>query len=546
MATTGFFQLQFKKKKKKKKKKFFLKFSILIAGFVFCNWVFVMSTPLGGYVMASNEGEDEEEDFLSEEEVEHVFAPSGVDITLLLQTAANFKLPPPLDIKARYLYFTRYVPTFVGVQFCSWVVEKKFVASQAQAVALGQYLMDQRYIVAASGRNRAVFQNGWVLYRFAVAEEPELFHVLHTKERNALRKGKARHVKEQHTWLDLPVASFTVALGTSGVAGLWATMARDWPGYGLQIVAYVLALIAAVIWILCTVLYVGKILFRRKKFLGEWNSPIAMNLFPVWSMTILSLANTAVYVDLTLSEVLWWMGTPVQLLLALVIATRWMLNPRQLSEMTPHMFLPVVGLALIPIAGGPVGFSEIGYLFFGVSFIFWIVLFTLLWHRLFFLGSLPPKLVPSMFLAIAPPSLMGLAYYSLAGELGAPGRILYGAALFFLLLLFCFRLSLTSTPFSMAWWGYTFPFAAFCSFTARYHQALSLASTGGVGSIPAFVLLILTAVLANFAWVSVSVFTVVYIIRRRLFFPTGKCLLFLFRFNTHFHTGSRHYGALQR
>ncbi len=97
-----------------------------------------------------------------------------------------------------------------------------------------------------------------------------------------------------------------------------------------------------------------------------------MNMYPVWSMTLLSLAVTCLSVNSLLAEALWWVGTPVQLLFALVISTRWMLRTRQLQEMTPHMFLPVVGLSLVPIAGGPLRFLELGYLFFGVSFIFWI------------------------------------------------------------------------------------------------------------------------------------------------------------------------------
>jgi tellurite resistance protein TehA-like permease len=97
-----------------------------------------------------------------------------------------------------------------------------------------------------------------------------------------------------------------------------------------------------------------------------------MNLFPVISMTLLALAVVTLSVNSLIAEALWWVGTPMQLLLALIISTRWMLRSRSLQEMTPHMFLPVVGLSLVPIAGAPLRLGEIGYLFFGVSFIFWI------------------------------------------------------------------------------------------------------------------------------------------------------------------------------
>jgi len=240
-------------------------------------------------------------------------------------------------------------------------------------------------------------------------------------------------------------------------------------------------------------------------------------------MTLLALAVVALSVNSLLAEALWWIGTPMQLLLALIIATRWMLRSRSLQEMTPHMFLPVVGLSLVPIAGAPLRLEEIGNLFFGVSFIFWIVLFTILFHRLFFVGKLPPKMVPAIFLAIAPPSLIGLAYYGLNGSsLGQVGRMIYGMSTFFIVLLFFFRIMLTSVPFSMAWWAYTFPFATYGALTVRYHQALSVGITDVIGFIPTFVLVVLVAALVNFTWLSVFVFTLVYVIRRRLFVPWGS------------------------
>lgn len=90
--------------------------------------------------------------------------------------------------------------------------------------------------------------------------------------------------------------------------------------------------------------------------------------------------------------------------------SQWVMRPRELAVMTPHMFLPVVGLALIPIGGASLGFKPLGTLLFGVSMVFWVMLFTMMLQRLFFLGVLPCKLVPSMFISVAPPCLVGVAY----------------------------------------------------------------------------------------------------------------------------------------
>ncbi len=141
------------------------------------------------------------------------------------------------------------------------------------------------------------------------------------------------------------------------------------------------------------------------------------------------------------------------------------------------MFLPVVGLALIPISGGALGFATLGTLYWGMAFLFWVILFTQLMQRLFFLGVLPPKMVPSMFISVAPPCLLGLAYV----EINPPGfstllpTALYGVAFFFVLLMLVIRARLVSIPVSTSWWAYVFPLANFAIFTNWFHKSLSTA-----------------------------------------------------------------------
>ncbi len=100
--------------------------------------------------------------------------------------------------------------------------------------------------------------------------------------------------------------------------------------------------------------------------------------------------------------------------------------------------------------------------------------------------------------------------------------MIYGMSTFFIVLLFFFRLMLTSVPFSMAWWAYTFPFATYGALTVRYHQALSAGMTDLIGFVPTFVLVVLVGALVNLTWLSVFLFTLVYLIRRRLFVPWGS------------------------
>ncbi len=204
-------------------------------------------------------------------------------------------------------------------------------------------------------------------------------------------------------------------------------------------------------------------------------NPVAMNVFSTISMTMLAISIGCLRIDAVLSAAVWWIATPFQSLLAVLIASQWVMQPRSLQELVPHMFLPVVGLALVPISGVALGFRTIGALYWGTSFVFWVLLFTQLMQRLFFLGVLPPKMVPSMFISVAPPCLVGLAYVEL--NPGADNELLpwalYGVALFFVALMTVIRARLVSIPLSTSWWAYVFPMANFASFTNWFHLSVS-------------------------------------------------------------------------
>lgn len=479
-------------------------------------------------VADEDEVEEEEDETVAEDEgmIEAPFSPAGVDIMAMLKRICESSIKgkgPQLVIKPRYLYFSRYVPNFVGSDFCQFLVDTNITTSLTDAQQVGQFLLDQGYIAVVTGKVKNVFRNDWFLFRFCVAERGDLFSLLDARERHYLHKGRPRH-KVEHSWLEIPISVFTVSLGTAGVAGAWATMGREWTGLNLEVGAFVFGLLSALIWSFGTVCYMLKMIFQWPRFRAEWMNPIAMNVFPAWSMTLLSLSITALSANALLAEAIWWVATPVQFLLALIIATRWVLNTRLLAQMTPHMFLPVVGLALIPIAGTALGFRDIGALFFGVSLVFWIVLFTILMHRIFFVGRLPPKLVPSMFLSIAPPSLIGLAFYGLnSSSMGIFGKGIFGVASFFILLLLAFRFSITSVPFSMSWWAYTFPFASYSSLAIRWHQDISQNfPPTSIGAWPSFIVVVVVFSATILTWLSVFTFTIIYIIRRRLFYPSAS------------------------
>lgn len=87
---------------------------------------------------------------------------------------------------------------------------------------------------------------------------------------------------------------------------------------------------------------------------------------------------------------------------------------------------------------------------------------------------LPDKLLPTLFILIAPPAVGFISYLKLAGGLDGFGRLLYFSALFLTLLLFLQIPRFVRLPFYLSWWAYSFPLAALTVATLAMHDVTGL------------------------------------------------------------------------
>ena len=72
-----------------------------------------------------------------------------------------------------------------------------------------------------------------------------------------------------HSWIDIPIAVFPIALGTAGTAAMWFSIASLKPNSGIQYVGYSFLLLASLLWAIFFVLYALKIVFRWNDFRKE-------------------------------------------------------------------------------------------------------------------------------------------------------------------------------------------------------------------------------------------------------------------------------------
>lgn len=256
-----------------------------------------------------------------------------------------------------------------------------------------------------------------------------------------------------------PVAFFAMIMGLTGLTLAWekASVVLDLPDtFYLS-----LLLLSALAFCVIVSLYTIKFLRYSEAVKAEFYHPIKMSFFPAFSISLILLSVATVNLAEFISLLLWCSGASLHLLFTLYVLGQWLHHPKfQIAHSTPAWFIPVVGNILVPIAGVEHGFIDISWFFFSIGLIYWIVLKTLIFNRMFFHDPLPAKLLPTLFILIAPPAVGFISYTKLNGELDNFGRILFYAAMFLVLLLISQLPKFIKINFYMSWWAYSFPLAA--------------------------------------------------------------------------------------
>jgi tellurite resistance protein len=163
------------------------------------------------------------------------------------------------------------------------------------------------------------------------------------------------------------------------------------------------------------------------------------------------------------ADAMWMLGAAGLLWTTVLVMWRW-LQPGMTAElfwqgMTPALFIPVVGNVLPALAGVSLGHPVWAAAQYGVAAVLWPVMLTLVAVRIGMVGLWPPRLLPTTFITIAPPSVLALS----GQQLGAPEvllQMLWGLALFFTLLSLTVLKRCVQQPFGMPFWGMSFPLAA--------------------------------------------------------------------------------------
>ena len=266
---------------------------------------------------------------------------------------------------------------------------------------------------------------------------------------------------EEHSRIRFfPISFFSIVMGLAGFA-IAAQRAEEIfalpAGVGQGFTWF-----SAVLFLLLASAYGIKLLRFPHDVVKELNHPIKLSFFPTISISLILLSIAFRAECSTLSFWLFVLGAPLQLGFTLFVMSRWISHTHfEIQHSNPSWFIPVVGNILVPIAAINHGQSEIGWFFFSIGVVFWLVLLTIIINRVIFHHPLPEKLAPTFFILIAPPAVGFISYVKLTGGLDGFARVLFYTALFTVLLLAALHRKFRGIRFFLSWWAYSFPTAAF-------------------------------------------------------------------------------------
>lgn len=300
-------------------------------------------------------------------------------------------------------------------------------------------------------------------------------------------------MEEEHSRIRLfPVSFFSIIMGLAGfaIAAQRAEEVFAFPSGVGQGAAW----FSAVLFVLLAAAYGIKLLRFPEEVVKELNHPIKLSFFPTISIGLI-LLSVAFRAEIPiLSFWLFTLGAPLQLGFTLFVMSRWISHTHfEVHHSNPSWFIPVVGNILVPIAATSHGQSEIGWFFFSIGVVFWLVLLTIIINRVIFHNPLPDKLAPTFFILIAPPAVGFVSYLKLTGGLDGFARVLFYTALFTVLLLAALHRKFRGIKFFLSWWAYSFPMAAFAIASMLMFQHTGLAFFGALSQI---MLVLLAGVIA--------------------------------------------------
>jgi tellurite resistance protein len=261
----------------------------------------------------------------------------------------------------------------------------------------------------------------------------------------------------------LPLPLLAVPLGLGGLGLAWRQAGFAWVGEPLMA-------LTGFAWVLILVLHAARALRHPEAALADWRNPVRCGFVGAASIGMMLTAAALLPHAPALARALLLPAVVLHLAIGLLLLARVLRGEGSPAMLVPPLMIPLVGNVLAPLFLVPLGLPMLGWMLFGVGMLLWLGLQPLLLGRLFE-AALPPPMRPSLAILLAPSAVGALAVDALGGP--APAFLaLYGLAAFTFALLLMVLRPMLRAGFSIGYWGFTFPLAAFTTATMKVAPGL--------------------------------------------------------------------------
>jgi len=212
------------------------------------------------------------------------------------------------------------------------------------------------------------------------------------------------------------------------------------------------------------VTYLLKIIFFWPEVKKEFFHPVKINFFPAFPKWLLILSIVFLSISVPIAKICWIVGVIMNLIFTLWIFNVYINKKFEIEYINPARFIPVVTNIVVPITWLVVfpDFPHISWFFFSIWLVFRLLIFFIFMYRIIFHHPLSQKLLPTLVILIAPPSIGFISLMKLTGgELSPFAYILFYLSCFLFLLLLIDIKKFLKIKFYLSRWAYSFPLAAF-------------------------------------------------------------------------------------
>jgi tellurite resistance protein len=286
----------------------------------------------------------------------------------------------------------------------------------------------------------------------------------------------------------VPLASFSSVMGIVGLGLAWraAAGAEAAP----QAIGEWLIAAGALVFLILLAMWGARIMRFPSEIVVETHVPITASYLGTLGISGSLLAAGVLPYSHPIAYGLWLVSALGGAALLIYLLGHWIEKGVKTLDLTPAIFIPVVGNAATVYSAVPLGLTDFGWLSFSFALLCWLSLGPITMYRLLTVEPrLPRKMAPQLAVLVSSPAVLASAWFLLTGGADAVFKILAFKALFFAILVMRLWRVGWGEPYNVAMWGWTFPAAALA---ATFERAASVLASPLYSVLAAAALLLAT------------------------------------------------------